>query len=290
MKSLKVISLGLGQQSTVLYYMSSMGVLPKADYAIFADPGAESQDTYNYLKELMEWQQKNNGIPIIVTEQKSIYNDLIDGTNCKGTRFSSIPAFVKKEDSQSGILRRQCTDDYKITPVNNAIRELYGLKKYARTPKTEIWLGISIEEIERIKYPRYKWQTFVYPLCNYTVIKGEVQVTKFTKGFRRSDCQKWLADHNLSIPPKSSCFFCPYQSNHSWLEMKRNRPQEWDQAITLDKSIRNSLEKGVKNPIYLHRSCKPLNEVNLDENQQSLFLNECDGVCVRFVLLKLQPP
>jgi len=38
---MKVISLGLGVQSTALYYMSSMGELPRADYAIFADTGGE---------------------------------------------------------------------------------------------------------------------------------------------------------------------------------------------------------------------------------------------------------
>ena len=131
MKNLKIISLGLGQQSTTLYLMSSLGQIPRADYAIFADPGAESQLTYDYLDWLLQWQKTNNGIPIIITGSKTIYDDLLSN----GTGFSSIPAFVKKEEGDIGILRRQCTDDYKISAVNNAIRELYGLKKYARYSK-----------------------------------------------------------------------------------------------------------------------------------------------------------
>ena len=39
---LKVISLGVGIQSTAVYLMSSIGYkIPRADVAIFADPGAE---------------------------------------------------------------------------------------------------------------------------------------------------------------------------------------------------------------------------------------------------------
>jgi len=279
MKNFKIISLGLGQQSTTLYYMSSLGEIPRADYAIFSDPGAESKVTYAYLKGLLKWQKKNKGIPIIVTGRKSIYTDLILGLNAEGNRFASIPAFTKDENGKIGMLRRQCTDDYKIKEVNNAIRKLYGLKKYARTPHTEIWIGISVDEIQRLKQPRYKWQTFVYPLCNYTTTKEATTLVNYTARLNRNDCQHWLTVHHLPIPPKSSCIFCPYQSNRSWLDMKKNRSEEWDDAVQLDTKIRNSSQKGVHHPIYLHRSCTPLSEVDLQENQLDLFECECEGFC-----------
>ena len=44
---MKIISLGLGIQSTAMYIMSSLGKIERADYAVFADPGAELPDTYN---------------------------------------------------------------------------------------------------------------------------------------------------------------------------------------------------------------------------------------------------
>lgn len=43
--NLKIISLGLGVQSTALYYMSSMGELPRCNYAIFVDTGKEKKKT-----------------------------------------------------------------------------------------------------------------------------------------------------------------------------------------------------------------------------------------------------
>ena len=42
---MKIISLGLGIQSTAMYLMSSLNYIDRADYAIFADPGAELPDT-----------------------------------------------------------------------------------------------------------------------------------------------------------------------------------------------------------------------------------------------------
>lgn len=48
--------------------------------------------------------------------------------------------------------------------------------------------------------------------------------------------------------------------------------------VALDKAIRNSSERGVKQPIYLHDSLKPLDLVELKENQTQLF-NECEGNC-----------
>lgn len=95
----RILSLGLGVQSTALYYMSSMGELPRVDYAIFADLGKEKKKTIQYLKYLQDWQQENNGIPIIVIRKKNLYKDLLNSENSTGQRFSSIPAFTKKEDN-----------------------------------------------------------------------------------------------------------------------------------------------------------------------------------------------
>ena len=48
---MKVIALGMGMQSTVLYLMSSMGQFERADHAIFSDPMAEHPETYK----LVDW-------------------------------------------------------------------------------------------------------------------------------------------------------------------------------------------------------------------------------------------
>jgi len=84
---MKVISLGLGVQSTAMYLMSSLGELNRADYAVFADPGAEHPKTYELLIYLEKWQKENNGIPII-TRAKNLKQDLLNKQNSTGTRFA----------------------------------------------------------------------------------------------------------------------------------------------------------------------------------------------------------
>jgi len=274
---MKIISLGLGVQSTALYYMSSMGELPRVDYAIFADLGKEKKKTIQYLKYLQTWQSKNNGIPIIVIRKKNLYKDLLISENSTGQRFSSIPAFTKNEDETTGMLRRQCTKEYKIDQVDTAIRELLNMKVILKT-KVEIWKGISLEEIDRLSVPQAGWKIHVYPFCNYSVSNKE---TKKIEGIlkTRTDIIKWYIEHDLPIPPKSSCVFCPYQSDAAWYNMKVNEPSDFRAAVRVDKAIRDSTKKGITSQAFLHDSCKPLDEIVFNEGIPDLWHGECSGEC-----------
>ena len=58
------------------------------------------------------------------------------------------------------------------------------------------------------------------------------------------------------------------------------KPDEFKDVVEFDKKIRDiSKDPNMKN--YTHRSCKPLDEVefNKEDNQLDMFNNECDGVC-----------
>ena len=130
---LKVISLGMGVQSTALYLMSSMGYkVPRADVAIFADPQAEHYKTYEILDWLLKWKEENNGIEIIVNKERSIYKDLMKTNPDRHVRVPQIPAHV----DPSGIARRQCTFEYKINPVVQSCRKQHGLEKRQRMKPT----------------------------------------------------------------------------------------------------------------------------------------------------------
>jgi len=275
----KIISLGLGQQSTVLYLMSSLNIIERADYAIFADTGSENKTTYVFFEWLKNWAKQHKGIPIIQVGRNNLYNDLMATTSGVRKRFASIPAFTRNEEGKIGILRRQCTNEYKVQEIFRGIRTLYQLKPRQRMPKTEVWMGITVEEKERAKFSPFNWLTYVYPFLNLRTSKNDFQRTEYTSLFRRSECTQWLETNGYPIPPKSACTFCPFQSDKRWLELKTLSPDEWQQVIMLDEAIRNSTQKGVKQPVYLHRSATPLAKVDLQTNQLDLFNAECNGVC-----------
>lgn len=278
---MKVISLGLGVQSTALYYMSSMGELPRCDYAIFSDPGREKKETIEYLKYLQDWKDKNNGIPIIVVDDKNLFTDLLKKENSTKNRFASIPAFTKDENGKAGMLRRQCTGEYKIAQVDRAIKKVLGLEKKDRFPKVDVWIGITLDEMSRMAIPQQqKWKNLVYPFCGYQ-IDHTGKGNKFEESnfiMRRSDLLEWYKSHNLPLPVKSSCIFCPFQSDVNWLELKRNHPEDFADAIKIDHAIRDSSKRGIKQPIYLHNSCKPLENVKFDESQGNLW-GDCGPFC-----------
>ncbi len=269
----------MGVQSTALYYMSSIGELPRADHAIFSDTGKEKKKTIEYLDFLLSWQKDNNGIPIVIVRKKDLYSDLLNSVNSTGQRFASIPAFTKNEDGSKGMLRRQCTSEYKIYQVDQAIRDLYGMAPRKRLPKTEVWQGITMDEMDRMSIPQSSWKTHVYPFIGYQASKKDTEKIDWGIRMRRDNVVVWYKKHELPVPPKSSCTFCPYQSDAAWLSMKNNEPEDWESAILVDRAIRDSTKKGINSPAYLHDTCVPLEDVKFNENNNVLWKGECSGTC-----------
>lgn len=274
---MNIISLGLGVQSTALYFMSSLGELPRCDYAVFVDTGKEKKGTIQYLSFLQKWATKNNGIPIIVVRKKNLYKDLLNKRNSTGQRFSSIPAFTSNDDGSTGMLRRQCTNEYKIEQVDKTIREILKIPRLVGV-RINVWKGISLEEIERLSIPQTNWKIHVYPFCGYTISKQVTESNDYKKR-TRNDIINWYISNSLPVPPKSSCVFCPYQSDAAWYNMKINEPTDFAAAVRVDKAIRNSSKKGIKNQIFLHNSCVPLELIEFSPDAPDLWSGECSGNC-----------
>ena len=96
----------------------------------------------------------------------------------------------------------------------------------------------------------------------------------------RQDCVKWLLAHDLEVPPKSACVFCPFQNKERWREVYQSRNGDWDKAVAVDEAIRKARPPY---DLFVHPSRRPLREVgeNID-TQPSLFDmagEECTGFC-----------
>jgi hypothetical protein len=97
----------------------------------------------------------------------------------------------------------------------------------------------------------------------------------------RADCKIWMTGHGYPEPPRSACIGCPFHSDHEWRNLRDNAPAEWADAVEFDAAIRKT--DGMRGETFLHRSCVPLSEVDLetaeDVGQQSMFGAECEGMC-----------
>ena len=269
MKTLRVLSLGAGVQSSTLALMIHKGEIPMVDCAIFADTQAEPPKVYEWL----EFIKKTVSYPVHIVTWRNLEKDVLDASQGEYQAFT-IPFYTKnKETGQKGMLMRQCTADYKIKPVTKKVRELLGYKKGERVDlkevKVEMLLGISTDELRRMRMNRLRYIDNQYPLIN-------------DFGMSRQDCIAWMKDNGYPMPAKSACYFCPFHSQSTWKEIKENDPELFQKAVEMDKKIRNQEKYKIKNKykddLYLHRSCEPLDKALEDDGQLNMF-DAFDTIC-----------
>ena len=258
----------MGMQSTALYLMSSMRQFERADVAIFSDPMSEHPDTYKLVDWLLKWEKEcADAIPIHIVKKDLMY-DVINPMRVTPSGFNnytSIPAYTKDKYGHKGMIQRHCTTKYKIEPLEKKVRELMGLKPRQRWKPCEMWLGITIDEAHRMKdNPNYN-RTNRYPFIEMMM--------------SRSDCMNYMKDNRFPIPVKSACVFCPYHSDKFWLELKKENGTAWKKSVEMDYKLRKRANVKLDSDVYLHPSCKPLDQVDLKENQLDMFGNECEGYC-----------
>jgi hypothetical protein len=267
-KPVRVLSLGAGVQSTTLLLMMLHGEIEPADHVIFADVGWEPDNVYEHLTYL-EGLMAKAGVPFHKVSAGNIRDDALGlGRN----RFPSMPFFVKNEQDKVGMVRRQCTSEYKIAPLLKKQRELAGLKPKQRSKEHLITtlIGISLDESQRMRDAAFPWIRNEYPLID--------------KNMTRSDCLKWCEQHGYKRPPRSACIGCPFKSQDEWRLLK-TQPKEWADAVEFDAALRTNerLVERFDGKVYLHRSGVPLDQVDLRTDDEkgiwSLFDMECEGMC-----------
>jgi len=266
---LRIISLGAGVQSTTMALMAARGEIgPMPDCAIFADTGWEPRRVYEHL----DWLEGQLPFPVYRVSAGNIRADLLAGGSDRAGRFIAVPFFLRRPDGSKGIGRRQCTAHYKIEPIRRKVRELLGVGPRGRIPAgaVEKWIGISVDEVIRATPSKVRFEINRHPLLEARM--------------NRVDCLTWLRDRQYPIPPKSSCIGCPYHSNAMWRDMRDNSPDEWADAVAVDRAIRIPVSAGsAGREQYMHASCRPLDEVDLstaeDHGQLNMFIHECEGMC-----------
>lgn len=280
-QELHILNLGAGVQSTALYLMFCRGeIQPQIDHAIFADTQEEQQAVYQHL----EWLKSLRGPEILILTKGRLGDDLARGVNSTGQRFASIPAYTRgKGDKREGRTRRQCSREYKTEVIEKCIRrELVGLRPRQRMPKDMVvhqYFGISLDEAGRARRIQertksLKWATPHFPL-----------IERF---MTRANCLTYLADKVPHQTPRSACTFCPYHSDTEWLNVRSNST-DWERAVYIDEQLRvpgNIVNRNMAKPLFVHRSCKPLDEVRFNDKpdpraaQMAInFWAECEGVC-----------
>ena len=254
--TVNIISLGAGVQSTTMLLMAMHGEIePMPDCAIFADTGWEPQAVYDHLA----WLESISTIPIRRVSAGNLRDDTLAAIN-DPKAFVTLPLYAMDTSETKRMLRRQCTRQYKLSPLQREVKRIAG-----RGP-TSLWIGISLDEVQRMKESRVKYIEHRWPLI-------EQRLT-------RADCLRWMSAHNYPTPPRSACLGCPFKSDAEWRDLRRS-PDEWAATVAVDEAVR-SIDR-VSGVNYLHRRFEPLAVVDLateqEKGQLDMWGNECEGMC-----------
>ncbi len=274
-----IISLGAGVQSSTMALMAAHGeITPMPKCAVFADTQDEPKSVYVWL----DWLDKQLPFPVHRVTKGSLSEASLklrhiqtDGHNFpKGTPYLSklIPVFGKSpEGKRVAAIGRHCTADFKIAPFVAKAREIASVKRGEKQIKVIKWIGISWDEVHRMKPSQEPWSQHWYPLID--------------KRITRRMCLAWMKKLGYPEPPRSACVYCPFHSDAEWRRIK-SVPQEWSKAVTFDKELRSRFkneDKIMRMEVFLHDSMVPLDQVDFstdeDHGQQVMFGNECEGMC-----------
>lgn len=195
--------------------------------AVFADHGGDYPETYEYVDMLIA-----KGYEITVLKPRY---------NIRGEDRDLYGEFYEYKVCPGH--HRWCTSRYKVIPIKN----------YVQKP-CFLFLGIAAEEAHRAK--RNKEYEFGivrdYPLIDHNI--------------NRHGCVEIIKRHGLPVPPKSGCFFCPFQKASEIRELYHRCDDLFDKALELEKrNIERNKEKGKKQSGYLHISNRPLEVVAMTD-------------------------
>lgn len=292
--TLSVVSYGGGVQSTSLLVLAATGQLD-VDAALFANVGDDSEHpgTLSFVREVAIPWAAEYGVTVHVLDRvkrdgstETLWQRLMR----EGSR--SLPIPVRMSNGAPGT--RSCTADFKIKVVGRWLKQ----QGASRDNPATVNIGISVDEIQRANSRRVEpHERIAYPLLDL--------------GLRRVDCGNLIAEQSLStdhaarlrevvdtldpnvarqlrrsnftrlpIPPKSSCFFCPFHRPSVWEAMRAEEPELFAKSCQLEDTLNQRRAALGKDPVYLTRFNRPLSHV-VDEGVQLLPLidEHDDGGC-----------
>jgi len=242
-----VWSCGGGVQSAAIAALIVSGDLPKPDVAVMSDTGREKSATWRYVYMTLTPRLAVAGVELIVLDHaKWSTVDLFGGADKKTVL---MPMFTNR-DGTVGQTHKYCSNEWKSRPVDRYIRSL-GLERGER------WIGYSLDEYHRCRAPdeAAAWNQ-AYPLID--------------RRMTRTDCQILVARMGWPPAPRSACWMCPYQSDAEWRDTKETDRGDFIMARGVERMVQD-----IDPHLYLHRSCKPIDTVNLNEAQGDFLRDQC---------------
>lgn len=234
------------------------GELPRPDYALIVDTGRERSAVWDYHHHFVEPALAKIGITIHrVKKTEWATVDIYAGNG-----DLLLPAYTN-ESGEIGKLPTFCSNEWKKRVSERFLRSL-GVP----TNEQRKWIGFSLEEAQRVIKMR-QGADFRAGLIRFPLIEDVP--------LRRHQAIQRVLDYGWPTPPRSACWMCPNASDDEWRELKEQYPNDFHQAVMLEREVRLKDQHA-----FFHSSCGPLDEVDfcLPPQMQLFQPRPCDrGMC-----------
>lgn len=196
--------------------------------SVYVDHGCDWPETREYVRMLAD------RYPITI---------LKPSVNYKGEIFDNIYDWGFIQGILPSRLHRWCTQRFKVQP----------LMDYAETPCFQ-FIGIDTTEAHRAKFSCNMGVENRFPLLEY--------------GIDRKGCIDIIKAHDLPVPIKSGCYFCPFQTVGQWRKLRKVHPDLFCKAKKLEDRVNiPRLARGYK-PFYISKA--PL-DILVNEKQSVMW-------------------
>ena len=212
----KFVSWGFGRDST--YLVESLINQGITDFEVIAsDPGQEMEYTYSKTIPFYKPRWEKLGIKVnIISRDYDIYSHFWD-----------------KNQVPLGWFNPYCSSHFKRDLIWNFYRRRFGKtnkkgNKYLAGRFINIveMIGHSLEEKDRLKYPKLKWLKREYP--------------NHTRGISKPMIKKYFKENDLVDPQKSACWLCP---NKPWGYFRTLPKEKLDSLIMLEDNAKGTKGK-----------------------------------------------
>lgn len=200
-----------GGVNSVAYeiYLNELGIKHES---VFANHGADNPKTYAYMDYFNNELVKRGHKAVTIIDAKVKDSDMPEALG--------LYDYCLLKQTVPQRLLRWCTEKFKIIPVN-----VYINAQLQADEKCYYHLGIAWDEQSRA----------VPPQNPPTYLRNKIYQYLFVEnGITRTDNIEMIKKAGFEIPPKSGCYFCPFQPNRDFRQLYLQEPCLYEQAKALE--------------------------------------------------------
>ena len=245
MKKIKVISYGMGLDSTAMIVEMFNRGEAAPDLILFSDTRAEKPETYAFLDHMNSWLSAHGWPQVtvvawkpVVAKYDSMEAGLLSNETLPSLSFGGHGCSLRnKKEVMEKFYRSWApakatwADGRKVQVCIGYDDSTADRKRRAKVEKAQaemrekIASGVPLTSFQKVTAKTLSQFEERYPLQEWNL--------------ERAELARIITASGLPVPPKSACFFCPASQVEEVMELKLNNPDLFRRAVAIEDTARD---------------------------------------------------